>query len=317
MKDYTLFIRALYLIVFVFLSYSIYSKSWQENNFGTKYRADGLSNEDFEKSQQAIEQWQKSTFELFRQLQELGVDYSEFNYQQYAQNKLLFGMVYSYDPDTGSKTGVPVAAVSPVGIMQDIGVENGDVIISINNISLKNNLEVNKKGQWLAAVKLTNILKNLNDGEQLEIKLVRNKKTILLIGAISGYHVPGFTLSLTGTLNVPSTCSYLRTIPRARAKASFYSAKIQKINGESVDERYDIKLPPGNYQIEVKENISNKRLSDSIHWRYRSKILELRVVPGMRYTIASFFNKNAVRDKHNYWKPIVLEQERQCFLSEK
>ena len=96
------------IIIFLFIltnNQMTVADEWQKSDQGLKYKIEGVSNEDVEKSKGPIEIWQRQTSKLFSKLDELGVDYSNLNYQQMPFEKVVYGLIYSYSMVSVNKRG--------------------------------------------------------------------------------------------------------------------------------------------------------------------------------------------------------------------
>ncbi len=294
---------------------TVVAAEWQTNQRGVDYQITTMSDKDLLKSRQAIETWQRQTADLFYQLDKLNIDYSSFEYQQKPFEKVSFGIVYSYDVTTGSKSGVPISAVSPGSLMQQAGLKNGDIITSINGISLSNQLQSSSQRQWKAALSLTQELRTLKDNDVFELDIIRNNKSLNLHGRISSIKIPGLVISASTPIDRDSSCGYLRTIYNAHRQSQLYKVNIISINQKNKRNRrnnYRMKLPPGEYQIELKEFIQDRRLSDNISPKYRKKTIKLTIEKNKQYTLAAYLNNDAIKDKENYWRPAVTEEDMNC-----
>jgi len=278
-----------------------------------QYIIEGLSNEEIQRSRKAVELWQKQTAKLFSELDELNIDYSDLNYQQMPFEKIVYGLIYSYDIKLSNPKGVPIVAVSPTSLMSKIGILNGDIISKINNVILTDINDSNSKGQWLAASNLTTKLKSLNDGDTLSIEVIRNNKTINLAGNVISAKTPYLTLSTTNSENKLSNCSYLRTLEKSKPLKNLYTAEILSIDGKQFNNRSTIKLLPGKHEIEVKEHIQSRRLSNNIQIKYRKKVHVLNITEGRQLTVSALLNKELARDKNNYWSVDIIEIDKSCF----
>jgi PDZ domain-containing protein len=321
------------LILFItlsvyFISLSSIANDWLTSQQGINYRINSISKNDQSKSTQAIEAWQYQTIELFRQLDAMGIDYRNFNYQQKPWSKVSFGIVYSYDSQLGSKHGVPVSAVTPNGLMQKWGVHNGDIITRVNHQDLSNQLESNQDGQWKTAVTLTRTLKSLLDKQAVEIGILRGEKSLVLKGNVAGFEMPFLTISTTSNNSsrnysssekqdypVSSTdgsCGFVTTISRHKPKSELYEVEILSINGKNIRQRSKKKLAPGSYQIEIKEFIQSRRLSNNIPVRYRKKMIELTIEKNRQYTLSARFFEDLRNEREQYWQPEITENEKSC-----
>ena len=285
-----------------------FANEWQTNQRGLEYQVTSMSESDLSKSKQAIETWQRQTADFFYQLDKLGINYSLFEYQQKAFEKISFGIVYSYDPSTGSKQGVPISAVSPGSLMQKAGLRTGDIISSINGISLENELQSNSQRQWPAAINLTRELKSIKNNKSFELEVIRDNKTLHFQGKVSSLKVPGLRISAS----IDLSCGYLKTIYRAKNSSNMYKIQILSIDGQKKHHDNRVKLSPGEYKIEVKELIQNRRVPVNISSRYTRKILNLTVEKNKQYVLAAILNIDFARDREKYWRPEVTEEEMDC-----
>jgi hypothetical protein len=307
-------IKNILIILLLLNSYQAASDdNWQQNKLGMKYKIEGLSESELQTSKKAVELWQKQTAKLFATLNELNVDYSDFSYQQLPFEKIVYGLIYSYDIKSSNAKGVPIVAVSPGSMMSKIGIQNGDIIAKINHINLSDTMGTEANGQWLAATRLTEQLKSLKDGDSLSINIVRNNQAHVLTGNVISSKIPYFTLSIGDSEDEVSNCSYLRTLPNPKPFDNLYTAEILSINGSRFNNRSRIKLLPGTHEIEVKEHIQSKKLSNNIQAKYRKKTHTINVVEGRQLTVSAYLNKELARDKDNYWSVNITDIEKHCF----
>jgi general secretion pathway protein C len=68
----------------------------------------------------------------------------------------------------GKKIGVKVTQLKPVGVLQDIGVEESDIIKSVNGLSLNSPYEIFRA------------YRSLKDKEELRVDLIRNGRPLVL-----------------------------------------------------------------------------------------------------------------------------------------
>jgi hypothetical protein len=306
-------IKLILIVVLLVLNFS--AKSFSDIPLEDEgYQVDNITEEEQQRASVALKQWKKQTEELFKQLQRLDIDYSELEYSQQSSEKLSFGLVYSYDAKVGSKKGVPIAAVSPMSLMHNLGVRTGDIITSINKLSLKNQLENNSKGQWLTALILTEKLRSLSDGDAITFEIERNERTSSIQGLVESTKTPSFSLKVIAEDNDLSNCGTVSTYYRAKKRQQLYPVEIISIDGERIRNRSSLKLTEGLHKLEVKEQIQSSRLSNNIRNRYRVKSFEINVVRGIQYTIVSQFHLDLARDKENYWEPTFREKKKDCSL---
>lgn len=301
-----------YAVVLILNLPNAVASDWQVNQRGIEYQITSMSDSDRSKSQQAIETWQRQTADLFYQLNKLDIDYSTFEYQQKSFERISFGIVYSYDAANGSKNGVPISAVSPGGLMQKAGLKNGDIITAINGVSLENELQSNKKMQWTAAVSLTRELKKLNTDERFVVDIVRHEEPRKLHGQITTLRMPGLLLTATEVFDSDSSCGYLKTRYNPNRQSQLYQVEILSINQKRKRNNHRVKLSPGEYQIEVKELIRNRRLSNNISINYRKKTISLTVEENKQYIISAYLNEELINDRENYWHPEITEEDMRC-----
>jgi len=191
-------------------------------------------------------------------------------------------------------------------------VVNGDIITEINGVSLNNKLQTNDNNQWTAAVKLTKQLKSLSDGDKVKFALIRNNQPMTLQGKITSFKTPLLKVASAKDSQSVAGCGYLTTLYLYRPKTDLHKIQIMSINGKKRRLVNRVKLPPGDYQLEVKELIQNKRLSSSIPIRYRLKTIDLTIEADKQYTLSALFKQGSARDKNNYWQPIVTEEDLSC-----
>ncbi len=303
------------ILIVVLLALNLSAKSFADTPLeDEEYQIDNITEEEQQRASAALKQWRKQTEELFKQLQRLDIDYSGLEYSQPSSEKISFGLVYSYDAKVGSKKGVPIAAVSPMSLMHNLGVRTGDIITSVNKRSLKNQLESNSKEQWLTALILTEKLRSLSDGDTITVEIERSGNKISIQGLVESTKTPSFTLKVNTEASTLSNCGTVSTYYRAKKRLQLHPVEIISIDGERIRNRSSIKLSEGLHKLEVKEQIQSGRLSNNIRNRYRIKSLEINVVNGVQYTIVSKFNEELARDKENFWEPTFIETNKACSL---
>lgn len=327
--------KIIYLLIILTCSFSYAEEKWQESSSGLKYKIEGISNAEIRKSKKAIEDWQKHTIKLFRQLDEMNINYQDLSYFQQAYEKIVFGLIYHYNVASGNKQGVPVAAVSPRSLMQKIGVRNGDIITSINDKSLVNDLESNSAGQWITALELTQLLKELDDGDYLSIEIIRDEQKILLESKVTSSKIPAVYLKANplpaqlaaSKADTVSNCGYIKSISQLAHSNELSPVEILSVNGKHINKRSSIKLSPGKYEIEVKEKFEKNQLlkkyipkyhaggrvlSRLKNKRYSVKTITLNVRKGKRYILAGRLKSGQIKTMTNYWKVDVSEENKAC-----
>ena len=308
------------LLIFICTSLQAENSVWKNNEKGVRYQLQGLTSEQEQKATKPLAMWQQQTTALFEELNRLNVPVNDLVYQQQAIEKMSFGLVYSYNTSTANVEGVTIAAVSPKSSMDKLGVQSGDVITSVNNTSLANKNNTDENGQLESAVLFTRVLKSIVDGNDLQLKLLRNGKPLALNTVMHAYKLPGFTLAVNENININiavngannSNCGTLREITQLRPLKFIYAAEIIAIDGKRFIRSGRVKLTTGKHEIIIKEFIQSRFLLSRIPKRYRKKTVTIDVQAGVDYTIAAFFNKGNARDRENYWKPLVTGKSRKC-----
>lgn len=290
---------------------------WQQSAQGTEYKLEGITDEEKQKAKEALDSWQKQTTQFFRTLQALDISYDELIYTQKAYSKTEFGLVYRYDANSSSTLGVRVIAVSPLSFMQNIGVKNGDIIQRINGISLVNNLEKNDRGQLVAAVRLTEILKSLKETDPITLNVLRKKESIVLNGRVTSLHIPELKMVAKPPIRMEvdgSNCAILSILDYDSPKKALFKVQLLSINDEDQRNFTSVKLKPGKYNVEIRENILDRRLSTRIPLPYRIKTIEVTARPGRLYTLAAELQEDEVRNREKFWEAKVTEREVTCTM---
>jgi hypothetical protein len=222
-----------------------------------------------------------------------------------------FGLVL----EPNESKGLQVLSISPGSLAEDLKIEQGDHIVSINAVSLE-------AGGTSAVL---NELQDLTPGENITIGLDRGGKRSALTTVVNGEYLPAFRLEigqadLSNELaegeNICGTVSVFFSPPETKR---FYDLVITHIDDRKVlSSKARYRLAPGKYTLRVQEQISDPLLKRSRTTIQRPKLLEVEVKANHRYDLAAkFITEKRLRPQTNeFWEPVIwkVDENSPCEL---
>lgn len=220
------------------------------------------------------------------------------------------------------RSGLPVAAVTPGGSADRIGLRAGDRIVAVNGTSLLG-LGADAAGRSVAMQRLRDAL--VSQSDDLAFGIVRDGQPRDLHGSVRVVSLPAYRLELGNALasstyaagtagDGTSTCgriSIFDTAPRGKQQ---YPAVVIAIDGKTPNTNAEtFRVEPGLRRVTVAEAIdaeqfgSTQRIARDRRGRERYKDIEIDVQPGVTYRLGSQFileQRNSIRD-NAYWTPVV------------
>lgn len=222
--------------------------------------------------------------------------------------------------------GLPVAAVTPGGSADRIGLRAGDRIVAVNGSSLLG-LGADAAGRAVAMQRLRDALVGQSDA--LTFGIERDGKPLELQGSVRVVSLPAYRLELGNALagaalaatpagDGVSSCgriSVFDAVPRGKQQ---YPAVLMAIDGEMAGPTSSdvFRVEPGRRLLTVAERIdspqftSQQQLIRNRPSRDRYKEFYVDVQPGITYRLGVQLvveNRNRIRD-NSYWEPIIWAQ---------
>lgn len=221
--------------------------------------------------------------------------------------------------------GLRIIALRPGGAAARMGLREGDRIVSVNGIDLRN-LGETGDGRARAASALSRMVAGQGPGQTLEIAVLRGKEELRVSGPVDSRYLPPIHLAL-GQAAVAATAEYGVDAPAASTRGcgeisifatpprtrDIFPVMIVGINGQEwfSSDRSIWRVPSGTYEVRVVELISDFRLRVSPRLRGVSKTITVTVEPDHVYDIgARFIKEQRLRGAHgDYWEPVVWRSE--------
>jgi len=322
-NKYSQFVQ--YVISFNLLLFScvLGAENWQQNKSGLHYKVEGVSEDQKKALEPIVHQLQLQMQSFYQSLQQQGIDPNDFSYQQSAYKKIRFGLLFSHAADSSDDNGLTVLAVTPNSIMAEMGIQSNDVITKVNDIVLTGQADKISNGKWLVSQKLSEHLKSLKEGDELSLSWKRGSTSLIKKAIVTSISVPAFAIVPIEQMDTPTSnaqqnsstsCGYIKTIFRGKKLKGEHPVEILTINGESNRNNGTIKLANDRYIIEVKELISDSRLSNTIRTEARVKSLPLTIESNIEYTIIAQLDLENYRDRSAFWDVKVVKNTRDCQL---
>lgn len=238
-----------------------------------------------------------------------------------------FGAILDVRHRPGQDLGLAVLGVTPGGSAAALGLQPGDRLLSVNEVSLQG-LGADAEGRSLAASRLRDEL--LRSPDAVDLRIARGGGEQHLRGAVRVVELPAYRLELGAALanaslaaggsegDGVSSCGRISVFDIAPRGQQLYKAVLIAVDGElpgpANSEVY--RLSPGVHQLTVAEAIDPRQFGDLQRYqrdrsaRDRYKTLEVNVQPGITYRLAARFHleeRNSIRDGA-YWEPVIWKE---------
>jgi hypothetical protein len=245
---------------------------------------------------------------------------------QPAQRVTNLGILVDSTSAERARDGLRVLGATPGSTGEHLGLRPGDVIVSVNNTSLRS-LGADADGRALAAATLKSTVEALPDAAPLRLDVLRDGETLAMNAPLESVTLPALRMELgaaalagadSGTANrAPSTggCGRISTFDVASRGDRQYHARIILLDGvtpgPSGGEVY--RVPAGDHKLLVAENIPTRQMGFSeiaSMRRNTSKELIVSVKPDTTSMVAAQFHPDKGGDLAHgtYWDPVVWRE---------
>lgn len=237
------------------------------------------------------------------------------------------------DSRSTAENGLPVLGTLAGGDAQRLGLRAGDVLTSINGVSLVA-LGSADDGTALAVARVRAAVESLDDGGRLAVTVLRQGRKLELAGDVTPRYIPAMRLELgdgmlvasnapaaaarrvasTVTSATGSGCGRISVFHVAPRSQDLYPAKILAIDGEIPGTAHQdtYRVAPGPHEVEVAEQIDDQDLPGTYARarRHKSKVFTIEVRPHTTYLVASQLNDGREREviRNGYWDPVVWKE---------
>lgn len=241
----------------------------------------------------------------------------------------VFGAIIDarFRPDS-DRSGLPVAAVTPGGSADGIGLRAGDRIVAVNEASLLG-LGADAAGRAVAMQRLRDAL--VADADALSLRVLRDGGTLDLRGSVRMVSLPAYRLELGnaiagatyaagagGSGDGVSRCGRISVFDAVPRGKQMYPAVLIAIDGETPGPTSSdvFRVEPGRRRLTVAEAIDSVQFSNQQQTirnrpaRDRYKDFYVDVQPGVTYRLGVQLvveNRNRIRD-NSYWEPIIWSE---------
>ncbi|MDR3387808.1 MAG: PDZ domain-containing protein [Rudaea sp.] len=226
-----------------------------------------------------------------------------------------------------ARDGLRVLGATPGSTAERLGLQPGDVIVAVNNISLRD-LGADADGRALAAATLKSSVDNLVDASPLRLQVVRGSQTLELSAPLQIVYLPALRMELgvaamaatdtaktAPTLAAGGGCGRISTFDVASRSDHQYHARILLLDGvtpgPSGGEVY--RVAAGEHRLLVAENIPTRQMGFSEIASLRrntSKELIVDVKAGTTAMVAAQLHLDKAGDLAHggYWDPVVWRE---------
>lgn len=220
--------------------------------------------------------------------------------------------------------GLKVLSISPGSFAEHLKIQQGDHIVSINEVGLK--MEGGRE--------VLNELQDITPGDSITLGLERKGERLELTSVVNGEYLPAFRLevgqaelskeldgsSLSNELELSEdACGTVSVLFRPPETKRLYSLIITHINDRKVlSSKAKYRLAPGKYALRVQEQIDDPLLKRRRVVSQRPKLLEVEVKANQTYYLAAkFITEKRLRPQTNeFWEPVVwkVKEDSACKL---
>ncbi|MDT0580961.1 PDZ domain-containing protein [Brumicola blandensis] len=220
--------------------------------------------------------------------------------------------------------GLKVLSISPGSFAEHLKIQQGDHIVSINEVGLK--MEGGRE--------VLNELQDITPGDSITLGLERKGERLEITSVVNGEYLPAFRLevgqaelskeldgsSLSNELELSEdACGTVSVLFRPPETKRLYSLIITHINDRKVlSSKAKYRLAPGKYTLRVQEQIDDPLLKRRRVVSQRPKLLEVEVKANQTYYLAAkFITEKRLRPQTNeFWEPVVwkVKEDSACKL---
>ena len=244
-----------------------------------------------------------------------------FSYSQTAYETIDYGLILGWQNSASDQTGGAwISGVTPGGYFDSLGLKAEDVIQSANGVDLTNMTAEQ------AAKQLSQVLKGLDNNDQLELNYSRRQQEMQLSSVVEKTMLPAVEVTVKAPKHLFSgieddangVCGEISTIKRTPWEEGIYPLAIVEIDGLNVQQRDAYQLSPGVHTIKVTEqiasyaeisNIPSARIPTNVRRKYLYKEFNVTIEPNKTHRLGVKFDKDVPyrTNLENYWEPVVWE----------
>jgi membrane-associated protease RseP (regulator of RpoE activity) len=243
-----------------------------------------------------------------------------------AQRVTNLGILVDSTSAERARDGLRVLGATPGSTGEHLGLRPGDVIVAVNNTSLRS-LGADAEGRALAAATLKSTVEALPDAAPLRLDVLRDGETLAMNAPLQSVTLPALRMELgaaalassdSGANSKPSAaggCGRISTFDVASRGDRQYHARIILLDGvtpgPSGGEVY--RVAAGEHKLLVAENIPTRQMGFSeiaSMRRNTSKELVVIVKPDTTAMVAAQFHPDKGGDLAHgtYWDPVVWRE---------
>lgn len=240
------------------------------------------------------------------------------------------GVLVDSSAGSAAVEGLQVVGTTPGSSASRLGLQGGDIIASVNGVSLAG-LGDDAQGGARAALVLREQLESLPDDSTIDFKVIRNGRPTTISGAMDSAWIPALHLTVGSGVavaaagqdssyrNAPtgSGCGRLSIFDVAPRQQSLHGASLISIDGERSPfaGQEVFQLSEGRHVLTVGEKIESRYLAFNNVFRNSNikdpyKTLEIDVAPNTTYFLAA----KLIQEKRNewrdgaYWEPVIWSE---------
>lgn len=243
-----------------------------------------------------------------------------------AQRVTNLGILVDSTSAESARDGLRVLGATPGSTAERLGLRPGDVIVAVNNASLRG-LGADADGHALAAATLKSTVEALPDAAPLRLDVLRDGQSLAMNAPLQSVILPALRMELgaaalantdPGAISKISTaagCGRISTFDVAPRGDRQYHARILLLDGvtpgPSGGEVY--RVAAGEHRLLVAENIPTRQMGFSEIASLRrntSKELVVTVKPDTTAMVAAQFHQDNGSDLAHggYWDPVVWRE---------
>ncbi|MGB0132879.1 PDZ domain-containing protein [Dokdonella sp.] len=246
------------------------------------------------------------------------------------QRASSLGVLVDSSAGAAAVKGLQVVGTTPGSSASRLGLRSGDVIASVNSVSLAG-LGDDANGSARAALVLRDQLESLPDNATIEFELIRDGKPKSISGTLESAWIPALHLTVgdgvavaaagqsggSGSTSAGKGCGRLSIFDVAPRQQNLHAAALINIDGERspFGGQEVFRLSEGRHVLTVGEKIKAKYLAFNEVFRNSNiknpyKTLEIDVAPNTTYFLAV----RLIQDKRNvwrdgaYWEPVIWSE---------
>lgn len=246
------------------------------------------------------------------------------------QRATNLGVLVDSSGGAAAADGLKVVGTTPGSSASRLGLHSGDIIASVNGVSLAG-LGDDASGGARAAVVLREQLESLPDDAKIEFKVVRNGRPVNISGPMESAWIPSLHLTVGDGIAVAAAdqggtyrsaptgdgCGRLSIFDVAPRQQNLHAAALISIDGERspFGGQEVFRLSEGRHVLTVGEKIASRYLAFNNVFRNSNiknpyKTLEIDVAPNTTYFLAA----RLIQEKRNvwldgaYWEPVIWSE---------